>query len=554
MVHGVNRSETVTISPDEPTAATEQPAPQEPLHTPQLLRLMCVGRGLPQVVLPWLYFALLVACFATQGASYIGSILLFLLATASAAVVHYLLVRSRWDVRESGRIGVLDTALTIPVLILTYLAVTGVYRVVGPTWSSFLVYPLVVRLFGNGVGNTAIAATPYLTGVAIGTWIVVLGVAVAELIVLRRQNGNTNHRLGAQPLVLADKSPRRTPAVVLALAILLVGLAVPSTAAAVFQIRSIAHPGDVWAVGDVAPPADYNRDVARRVPNLHNVVKIATSVEGSAAAAVTSDGAVWFWSLADLSPRVPWTQPYRVDGLSDVVDVALTVEDYDYTSWNYVVVAVKSDGTVWVWSPRGTVHRLAGPDDVGPAPAQVPGLGHIIAVSTALNEILAVGSDGSAWAWGRLGAPRIDSSSIPILMDITDVATALRTPTHYAVLKSDGSIWMYTYPYGCFSQHETSCEQAWRQIYMPRAVTLTGDGYVVDVNHDLWRLADDAGAPTLLMSNIEDQAADFALTTDGRVCVMTGRDEDPITPVIGLNNVKAIAGSYSSVGIYAIQG
>ncbi|MCL2490262.1 MAG: hypothetical protein FWF36_06010 [Propionibacteriaceae bacterium] len=494
--------------------------------------------------------ALLVACFATQGGSYMWSIWFFLPATVAVAVAHNLLVAFRWDVRFDGQIGVLDTALTIPALVLAYLTVTGVYRPAPNEWPLFYVSPLVVRIFGAGVGNAVIAATPYLIAAAIGVWVVVLGMATAELIVTRRFDRN-HHKRDVQR-VLADWSPRRVGAVVLALAVTVVGLAVPSTAAAVFQIRNTARPGDVWAVGNVPPSVHYNSDAARRFPYLHNVVKIAQSSFECAAAALTSDGTVWFWSWPEDGPWSSWTPPYRIDGLSDVIDIAVA-EDGDILP-DYVVAALKSDGTVWVWNPHGNVREWGGQDDAGPAPAQVPGLSHIIAISTALDEIMAVGSDGSAWAWGGLGGPGVSdyTGRVPIPMGISDVATAQMLFTFFTVLKTDGSVWVYKVPAGCVSSQP--CYQAdWQELDLPQVAVLADNGCAIDVNGDLWSLGGfNYIRVTKFLSSIKSTSGDYALATNGRVWLLQSGG-DP-TQVPGLRNIKAVAGQQYTFGAYAIQG
>src|SRR5207248_3448233 len=64
-------------------------------------------------------------------------------------------------------------------------------------------------------------------------------------------------------------------------------------------------------------------------------------------------------------------------------------------------MALKSDGTVWVWGDNSYGQLGTGYGDWwNPVPAQVPRLPKIVAVTGGSEHSLALGADGSVWAWG----------------------------------------------------------------------------------------------------------------------------------------------------------
>jgi len=179
---------------------------------------------------------------------------------------------------------------------------------------------------------------------------------------------------------------------------------------------------------------DENTDVYVRVridpaqvQNLHNVIAIASRVEGMIwyNIALRDDGTIWEWG------RV-WGQPIeltQVQALNNVTAIAAEGETTialrgDGTVWTWYwdwdagevtvpeqvqnlnnitaiapFTALRSDGTVWVWyldweEVNGDWNRFLSP------PAQVQGLSNVIAIASGVHHSLAVRSDGTVWAWG----------------------------------------------------------------------------------------------------------------------------------------------------------
>jgi alpha-tubulin suppressor-like RCC1 family protein len=122
--------------------------------------------------------------------------------------------------------------------------------------------------------------------------------------------------------------------------------------------------------------------------------------------AVKSDGTVWVWgdnSQFELGVNSPSAsnQAIQTPGLSGIVAVA-----GGYLS----SIALKSDGTVWAWGydAQGQlgVDPATLPDPLHPrssTPTPVAGLSGIVAIAAGIYQGLALGSDGTVWTWGLTG-------------------------------------------------------------------------------------------------------------------------------------------------------
>jgi alpha-tubulin suppressor-like RCC1 family protein len=118
------------------------------------------------------------------------------------------------------------------------------------------------------------------------------------------------------------------------------------------------------------------------------VVRIAGGGFGSLA--VTSDGHVLAWGIADLASG-PGLVPTPVPGLANITQVA-GGPDID--------LALRSDGTVWDWGAGGTLGN--GTYAQSKTPVQVTGLTGITQIAAGYQWAMALRSDGTVWSWGVL--------------------------------------------------------------------------------------------------------------------------------------------------------
>jgi RHS repeat-associated protein len=171
-----------------------------------------------------------------------------------------------------------------------------------------------------------------------------------------------------------------------------------------------------------------------------------------------SDGTVWSWGDNNhgelgigtgTGPETCWnlnipqdcsTTPVQVSGLTGVTAVS---------GGNAFGMALKSDGTVWVWG-----EYTYGPGPYGLAPVQVPGLSNIVAIAgtNPLNSgstAVALRADGTVWTWGHnnageLGNGTTGDSSTPVQVSNLSGVTAIAAgETHVLALKSDGTVWAW---------------------------------------------------------------------------------------------------------------
>lgn len=111
--------------------------------------------------------------------------------------------------------------------------------------------------------------------------------------------------------------------------------------------------------------------------------------------ALRSDGTVWTWGGTP-TPSGTQATPFQIPGLPTITAVA---------AGQAFGLGLASDGTVWTWG-RNDWGQLGNstflPGSVTTfAPAQVPGLGGVVAVSAQSTSAMALKNDGTVWGWGR---------------------------------------------------------------------------------------------------------------------------------------------------------
>jgi alpha-tubulin suppressor-like RCC1 family protein len=194
--------------------------------------------------------------------------------------------------------------------------------------------------------------------------------------------------------------------------------------------------GALWAagrneygeLGDPALPTGRGntkalRDAPAPVPGMRDVLAVAAG--GAHILALRKDGTVWAWgfngSFDPVAARagqlgtdaVDFTAtPRQVPGLTDVVAVA---------AGSAHSVALRRDGTVWVWGNNafGQLGDGTRPRQVGDAtswrarPTQVSGLTDVIAIAAGWHHTLALKRDGTVWSWGHHGKGQLGGGAYP---------------------------------------------------------------------------------------------------------------------------------------------
>jgi hypothetical protein len=186
-----------------------------------------------------------------------------------------------------------------------------------------------------------------------------------------------------------------------------VGSATPKPVIGLQDVRKIAagyqrsvalkNDGTVWTWGyDHYAGRDIFNSSPAAVPELSDAIDVAAGYEHTIA--VKSDGTVWAWG-SNYSNQIgngnPWWKfqaiPAQVPNLSNIVKVA---SSYDHT------LALTADGTVWAWGANSSGQLGDGTNQSRQAPVQVSALTNVIAIAASYSCSLAMKSDGTIWAWG----------------------------------------------------------------------------------------------------------------------------------------------------------
>jgi alpha-tubulin suppressor-like RCC1 family protein len=137
------------------------------------------------------------------------------------------------------------------------------------------------------------------------------------------------------------------------------------------------------------------------VTGLAGVVKI--SAGGAFEMALRSDGTVWVWGDNEAGALANGTRtgysavPVKVAGLDNVTDIAAGFDASAVTRTNGISVAK----TVWTWGANDSGELGDGTLTWRLTPVQVTGLPvYIAGVSAGFRFTAVLGTDGKVWAWG----------------------------------------------------------------------------------------------------------------------------------------------------------
>ncbi len=211
-------------------------------------------------------------------------------------------------------------------------------------------------------------------------------------------------------------------------------------AAGIGHYMALKNDGTVWEwpgpwYAPVLPPPDFNRK-PYQIDGVNEVVAIAAGETRSLA--VKSDGTVWEWTRpTDGFGYVLAMEPRQVSGLDGVLAVSVAYEAWFYSLLDSRTVALKRDGTVFIWN----VGEMA----VSCVPtAELTG---IVAITAGPAGELALKDDGTVWQWGSYLRPMHVNGLDGIVAVANGAAVFGYAPApgggHGLALKSDGTVWAW---------------------------------------------------------------------------------------------------------------
>jgi alpha-tubulin suppressor-like RCC1 family protein len=208
----------------------------------------------------------------------------------------------------------------------------------------------------------------------------------------------------------------------------------------------VKNDGTVWGlgknnVGQLGDGTTTQRCAPVHAIGLNGVTALST--KGMHTVALKDDGTVWTWGwntggqLGDGTYNDHYI-PAQVPGLSGVVAIAAGGRD----SVGHTV-ALKSDGTVWVWGWNNNGQLGDGTTINRPTPIQVPGLSGIIAISAGAWDTLALKNNGTVWRWGNCRW----NESQPIPQQVSGLSGVIAIASGYfdsLCLKNDNTVWTWS--------------------------------------------------------------------------------------------------------------
>ncbi|WP_170157263.1 right-handed parallel beta-helix repeat-containing protein [Roseimicrobium gellanilyticum] len=224
-----------------------------------------------------------------------------------------------------------------------------------------------------------------------------------------------------------------------------------SIAAGRFDSMALHADGTVWAWGTNAIDSNGVRissQVPVQMPVLTNVTAIACgdASNSSHAVAIKSDGTVWVWGdnylgQLGIGNNIPQNgQILQVPGLTGAIAVDAT---------QYGTMILKGDGTVWSWGQNYNGRLGNGTATAATLPVPVNGLSNVVCIAAGYAHSAAVTSDGKIHTWGgnaygELGDDSSLFSTTPVQFSGVISVTQIAAGRNFGLaLKSDGTVWSW---------------------------------------------------------------------------------------------------------------
>ena len=220
---------------------------------------------------------------------------------------------------------------------------------------------------------------------------------------------------------------------------------VAAVAAGFEHSMAIKTDGSLWAWGRNSDGQLGNGAHGREVTVNTTPIRImdgvaSVSAGGGNTMIIKTDGSLWGWGMNGSGQLGNGT-----GGNWDSINPfpAKIMEGVDFvSSGGSQTMAIKNDGSLWVWGASDFNPSGEGSETVNATPVKI--MDGVISASSGGINSMAIKADGSLWGWGysargQLGAG-VYSSSVPVkIMD--NVASVSASGYHTMAIKTDGSLW-----------------------------------------------------------------------------------------------------------------
>lgn len=187
--------------------------------------------------------------------------------------------------------------------------------------------------------------------------------------------------------------------------------------------------------GELGDGTSTERLDASPVLDVSEAIALATG--GSASAAVTAAGQVWFWGddhaavPAPPSERpkgVPTPRPRMLPGVDDAVEVALS---------NTMVCARRRDGRVACW---GDLPAARGMYERSMTPVDVEGLGAVRQIVAGAQHVCALQAAGTVACWGTVPGWHVWRTKPMVLEGLADITAIAAGSFYQCAVRRDGEV------------------------------------------------------------------------------------------------------------------
>jgi len=174
------------------------------------------------------------------------------------------------------------------------------------------------------------------------------------------------------------------------------------------------------------------------IPTSGFVTEPIIAAGGRHNVALKSDGSVWVWGNNQLGQLGDGTRnthlvPVQVQNLRNMVSVSAGMNH---------TVALRDDGTVWAWGENFSNQLGSGEGGyVRSIPDQVQNINNVVSIATGSTHTVALKDDGTVWSWGFHGTSH--SGLIHQVQNLSNVTAVAAGGRHSVALKSDGTVWAW---------------------------------------------------------------------------------------------------------------